>query len=555
MAKDIQIRPLSSLAKVFPSKIIGKKCTFGQVAAGQEISFQVAYRLNRDYYTKKAYRVEVTLGDDIKVSPELFDVKYVPSFFVAYPMAHDKNYITTESGYFPDPLVPMDNGDKVYAVSQSWQSLWISLRIPSTHAACEDKITVRFIRDKNGEVVEKCTFLLRINTASLPTPTLSFTQWIHYDCIADVHGVKVFSEAHWTLIEKYLRLAALHGVNLVLTPILTPPLDTAVGGERTTVQLVDIEYTNGEYSFDFSKLTRFVRLVKQIGIDSFEINHMFTQWGATCCPKVVAKVNGRNKKIFGWHTSATSEEYKNFLSKLIPALITHFNSLGITNDHIIFHVSDEPGVSKHFDSYSAAANILMPLIKGCKHMDAMSDIEFYSNGLVDIPVAAIGEPVMKFIENGAEELWCYYCCSQSVDLSNRFFAMPSARTRMIGVQMYKYGVKGFLHWGYNFYNSHLSLKKLDPWSQTDADNFLPGGDSFSVYPYKDDVIPSLRLKVFANALEDVRLLTLVEQKIGRENTIRALDELAGGKLTFTEYPTDEAFFDRLYEFVFGILKK
>lgn len=555
MAKEMQIRPLSSLAKVFPYKIVGKKCTFGQVAAGQEISFQIAYRLTLQTYSKRPHRVEVTLGENLDVSPELFDVKFVPSFLAAYPTRCDDNYITKDGGYFPDPLVPFNNGEKVIAIAQSWQSIWISLRIPEGHKACEDKITVRFINDKTGEVAEKCTFTLRVNSVDLPAPALKFTQWIHYDCIADAHKVKIFSEEHWTLIEKYVGLAARHGINLVLTPVLTPPLDTAVGSERPTVQLVDIEYNNGEYSFDFSKLTRFVKLVKGVGVDNFEISHMFTQWGATCCPKVVAKVGGKNKKIFGWNTSATSDEYKFFLSKLIPALIAHLNSLGVTNDHIIFHVSDEPGYLRHFESYSAAANVLMPLIKGCKHMDAMSDFEFYEHGLVDIPVVAIGRPSMKFIEDGVNELWSYYCCTQSVDVSNRFFAMPSPRTRILGVQMYKYDVKGFLHWGYNFYYSQFSIRKIDPWLETDADNAFAGGDAFSVYPYKDGAIPSLRLKTFANALDDIKLLRLVEAKIGRENTIKAIDEIAGQDISFTQYPTDEKFFDKLYEFIFDTLEK
>ena len=555
MAKELQIRPLSSLAKVFPRKIVGNKCNTLQAAAGQEISFQVAYRVTLQSYSKRPHRVEVTLGDSLKLSPELFDVKYVPTFLAAYPSRHDANYISTEGGYFPDPLVPMKNGGRVVAVAQSWQSVWISLRIPADHVMCEDKITVTFISEKTGEVAAKCTYTLRINAATLPAPKLKFTQWIHYDCIADAHKVKIFSEEHWTLIEKYITLAAQHGINLVLTPVLTPPLDTAVGGERPTVQLVDIEYNNGEYSFDFSKLTRFVKLVKGAGIDDFEINHMFTQWGATCCPKVVAKVNGKNKKIFGWNTAATSDKYKTFLSKLIPALISHLNSLGVTNEHIIFHVSDEPRVLRHLESYRDAANILMPLIKGCKHMDAMSDFEFYENGLVDIPVVAIGDPSMRFIEDGVKELWSYYCCTQSVDVSNRFFAMPSARTRIIGVQMYKYGIKGFLHWGYNFYYSQFSVRKINPWLETDADNAFAGGDSFSVYPYENEAIPSLRLKVFANALDDIRLLELVEEKIGRENTVAALEELAGGTLTFSEYPKEEAFFDKLYEFIFNTLER
>ena len=37
--------------------------------------------------------------------------------------------------------------------------------------------------------------------------------------------------------------------------------------------------------------------------------------------------------------------------------------------------------------------------------------------------------------------------------TNRFIAMPSGRNRVGGFLLYKYGINGFLHWGFNFYYS------------------------------------------------------------------------------------------------------
>lgn len=79
-------------------------------------------------------------------------------------------------------------------------------------------------------------------------------------------------------------------------------------------------------------------------------------------------------------------------------------------------------------------------------------------------------------------LWVYYCCAQSSLVPNRFFAMESARNRIMGVLMYLYGIKGFLHWGYNFYNSKFSLHPVDPYRVTHADYAFPSGDPFLVYP-------------------------------------------------------------------------
>ena len=85
---------------------------------------------------------------------------------------------------------------------------------------------------------------------------------------------------------------------MLLTPVFTPPLDTAVGGERPTVQLVKVIKENNKYSFDFENFRRYINLCLNCGIEAFEISHFFTQWGAKHVPKTVATVNGKEKQIF-----------------------------------------------------------------------------------------------------------------------------------------------------------------------------------------------------------------------------------------------------------------
>ena len=58
---------------------------------------------------------------------------------------------------------------------------------------------------------------------------------------------------------------------MMLTPLFTSPLDTAIGLERTTCQLIDVEVKDGEYVFGFEKLKRWIDLCKKCGIEYFEI--------------------------------------------------------------------------------------------------------------------------------------------------------------------------------------------------------------------------------------------------------------------------------------------
>ncbi len=540
MNKITEVRQISSLSKVFPNVIYGKETKGRSCIKGQSLSYQITIMGSGEF--------SFELKSDLSEYTKIFRVGYVPSELSAYPDRHDDDYITADAGIFPDPLFPKEDNN-ISLSGGEYYTLWISINIPSDISAGE--YSVLFSLCDGEKKVSKKTFTVKIGDAVLPKQTLVFTQWFHTDCIADVHGVEVFSEEHWSLIEKYMRLAAEHGMNTILTPLFTPPLDTEVGGERTTVQLIDVFKNGGTYTFGTEKLKRFIGIAKACGIKYFELSHFFTQWGAYATPKIVAEADGERKKIFGWEVEARDPEYARFLSLFVPTVLDTFSLCGVERERIYVHVSDEPH-SDHLESYKAAHDILMPLVKGCRHIDALSHFEFLKEGLVEIPVAATSA-LEPFIEAKIENMWCYYCCSQSKLLANRFFAMPSRRNRIIGVQMFKFGMKGFLHWGYNFYNSQYSKRKIDPYTTTDAGCAFPSGDAFSVYPYRDGVIPSLRIKVFSEALEDMRVLELLAEKIGKDSAVALLDRAAGCDITFTEYPREDGFFDRLYEAIFELI--
>ena len=549
--KKLQIRTLSSMAKVFPDRIWGDNSKTCRTLRGQEISFQVAYRLGNIGLSLRSFAV--TVNSPIQSAVKCYKVETVPSLFPVYPAAYNDGYfVQRKAGLFPDPLIPMTDG-QIKAIAKTWRALWFSVKIDDGFKAGSYPIEVVFTDPDSGETVAKTVYRIQVEDYALPEARLHFTQWFHCDCIADAHGVPVLSEAHWELIEKYMKLAGEYGMNMILTPVVTPPLDTAVGGERPTVQLVAAEKTADGYAYDCTALRRYIRMALTAGMTDFEISHFFTQWGAGFAPKVVAKVNGRTKRIFGWETPADDPEYVKYLQGLVPVVIACFEEEGISRDRLWFHVSDEPH-DDHLEQYSKAKAILRPLIKGCHHIDALSSYDFYKNGLVENPVVAT-DHIGNYLEANTPDLWCYYCCGQSNKLSNRYFAMPSARTRIMGVQMYKYNIAGFLHWGYNFYYTQYSKAKIDPYAVTDAGAAYPSGDSFSVYPNGNDVAPSLRQKVFSNGLEDIRLLNLLEQKIGRAATLALLERVAGMEITFTEYPHGEQFFTDLYDAIFAELAK
>ena len=141
------------------------------------------------------------------------------------------------------------------------------------------------------------------------------------------------------------------------------------------------------------------------------------------------------------------------------------------------------------------------------------------------------------------------------EYTNRFMAMTLARTRALGVQLYKFKIKGFLHWGYNFYNTKLSRKKINPYLTTSSEMAFPSGDAFTVYPATDKPLPSLRLWVFKEALEDIAVCRKLESYIGHDKVVALIDEAAGRNLTFSDYPRNTAFIPNLMEKMLGMIKE
>lgn len=520
---DFKTGQVSSLQRVF----LDGRCDLTEhncdsVLKGERYSYQIAYKSSEKFFA------EIVIDSPLSQFITVRSVGNVPSELPVYES--DCEFCErNEPGLFPDVLFPIEN-NRVLIKRQNYYALWITVDLPKDTDAGDYEIKIKLKKD--GETISENIFGLHVINAVLPEQKLIYTQWFHSDSIANYYKIPVFCEKFWALVESFIKAAVHTGVNMLLTPVFTPPLDTEIGGERLTVQLVDVKLENGKYSFGFDRFIRWVRLAQKCGIKYFEISHLFSQWGAKYTPKIVAEVNGSQKRIFGWETSADSIEYAEFLSAFIPQLIKVIRSLGIENS-TFFHISDEPNEDQ-IESYSRSKSTVAPLLEDFPIIDALSDYSFYESGIINNPIPCTND-IESFIEKGFPHPWTYYCCGQGGKLSNRFFGMPLSTTRIIGFQLFKYGIEGFLQWGFNFYNSQYSLRSIDPFAVTDADSAFPSGDSFTVYPGKSGAIESVRSEVFFQALQDMRALTLLCDRIGKKRTIAAV-EADFGIITFFDYP-------------------
>ncbi len=542
----LNVKNISSLEKILPfRKFSAPAFNKASCLINEEFSYQIAFKINEFCDDELPLRLEVE--SDLSDYIEIFNVKYVPVYLNHFNGATDDCYISHDGGLYPDILEPYT--DHVLASKDYYKTLWVSVKPNCSAKVGKHKIKIKFLLE--NDILGESVFSLEVIDVKMPCFDLPVTNWFHCDCIADYYNVKALSKKHWEYIDSFMSEYVKHGFNMILTPVFTPALDTKVGCERTTVQLVEISYNNGKYSFDFAKLSKWIELCKKHGIKYLEMPHLYTQWGAEHAPKIVVKENGKNLKKFGWKTDAESYEYKEFLSQFLPELVS-FLKQNWEKDNIYFHISDEPRL-KHIEHYGNLYKFVKPMLKGVNLMDALSNIELYNRGFVDVPVVSTPH-VNDFVESGNNNFWAYYCCSHGGDnYSNRFIAMPSFRNRITGIQVYALDMKGFLHWGFNFYYARLSTHKINPYLSTDADGRFPAGDSFVVYPADNGAIPSLRLKVFRDGLQDRMALKLLEERIGKDEVLKLVNSECD--IDFNHYPHSPKYILSLREKVNQMLKK
>lgn len=553
------LKIVSSQYKHLPGRdesfVNGRVIVKGSALKNEPFSFQVLY---------KAPKTPLPLAVSISAKTELpiaaYRVDYVPVMHIMNLHGDKTGYESDKPGLFPDILMPRPANPEVYhqntiggdyayferntvnllnATDTDYQSTWFTVNPDSelVDAGVYD-IKVSMVSLNDNTVIDEDTITVEIINAELPEHNTYYTNWFHMDCICDMFGVELYSDKFYSIFDEYVTNMTRHRQNVILLPAFTPPLDTPIGDERMNVQLVDIEKTDCGWKFGFDKLRIYVRHALKCGIKYFEHCHIFSQWGAKSAPNIY---NKDGEKIFDFHTDAAGPEYVDFIRSYLKAFFDVAREEGIF-DNLLFHISDEPAEA-HKESYRKARENVQDLLEGHVVADAMCSPKFYEEGLVDHPIAFMRHA--DEFDGKCPTFWLYYTGYPLPGCTNRMITNTSARTRVLGLQLYRYKALGFLDWAYNYYYDRLSAGCFDPKANPHGYKMYPG-ITYLAYPITCQgdvhVVPSIREKLMAEAFDDLRALKLLETKIGREEVLSICQNKLGEINSQTD-PLD----DSLYE--------
>ncbi len=515
----MKIWAVDPLVKVFPDdQPLARSQARTDVARGEFASLQVVVRCDGalEGLAAEVAPLERSAGDGSLAPRAVRFVGYVP---VDRPMqAPCKDQLRKPPADFPDPLLEEKAVDVAAGVAQA---LWITVPVPENAQPGVYKGEVHVRATVDGAPVQATKKLeVRVYDVVLGKPRLWNTQWFGVNSAHMAIQPESESDEYYALLGRFARNMAEHYGNVaIISPVSLAQYGVAPDGSLT---------------IDFSKFDRWVEVFREAGvlgrIEGGHIGGRSGDWDSQFVVRIQAVKDG---KVETQSVAPDSAEADVFYARFFPALVNHLREKGWL-DSYMQHLADEP-IGKNKGSYQAMAALArkyapeLRIIEACHTKDLI--------GAMDIWV-----PQLNFLhtdfdhyrarQQAGDEVWFYTCVFPQAEYANRFIEQPLMKTRLLHWINFKYGITGYLHWGYNHWTAD------SPFTHTTrahgGPEYLPAGDPWIVYPGEDGPLDSIRYEAMRDGIADHELLCMLAEK----DPDLAMKLAGKHVLDFAQYDTD-----------------
>jgi len=448
------------------------------------------------------------------------------------------------------------------------QAIWLSLRVPKQARPGRYvlPLTLYYAADDflDEEIAGQAEVTLEVAALVLPDPA-EFRHfldlWQHPTGIARGHGVPLWSEEHWRLIEAYGRELARLGQKAI-TIIAS---DSPWAGQRCRgnpeypsalheYNMVGISRgRDGKLHFDFSRMDRYVETYLRLGINKeIEVLGLLAAWDDDFGRPLqdhpdnirLACRDEATGRITWLRTQAELREY-------MGALAAHLQQRGWWE--LTRFTADEPSDVALFRQRVDFLHSACP--------GAQAKIPFYHTELMGEFLQDVADwvPVLHGLARDVETsrrlqaavqargdrfLW-YVCCGPK--RPNNFITSPAIEARFQGWFTAWAGLDGFLRWAFTCWPA-------DPWGQPYYRiPHWPAGDMFFVYPGGDgQPVRSLRTETLLLGIQDFELVALARAEAERRPEVRAAIEQAFARIVRADLAAFAAVNERAAETLYSL---
>jgi hypothetical protein len=457
--------------------------------------FQLAVKSHEDLGGLETEVTDLT-GPRGTISKELIRVRY-PGFLPV-----DEN-----GEYTPDPLFEKASED---LTANQAQPIWIDLKVPASaqRGTYRGTVTLR----QGGRSLADFNVELNVPGFSLPPMNQDhfyFNILMDPGSIARMHKVEKWSEAHWSLIEKYVKNWAEHSQDAITVFFVEDPWEGDTGFPVSSVVDWKLSGTwenlqDPQFQFDYSHFDRFVQMCLDAGIDQ-----NLQAWSPVNMPHhdyaVIHYLDTTANQARKVKVTAGTRDYERVWSQFARSFQKHLkekNWLDMTTVGLD-EISTE-NLDKIVPVFRKVAPELNLMVSGGdekgKYNEFSPEMAFhfgYVNSEVPLP------DTMARRKQGKRTLM--YTANTPLRPNTFLFSKP-LESRMLPWLVWKYDFDGYIRWAWNFWVDGFWQQPRYKWRS---------GDMFFVYPGQEGPMDSIRLEMLRKGAQDYEVLWMIRQKLGQ----------------------------------------
>ena len=491
----LRVWPVDPLVKVFrDAKPQRAHKSSMDAARGEYASFQIVVRSDAPIVRLRGSISPFTNGDRTILPRPVRYVGYVPVDRPTQKPSNDQ--LRPVPADYPDPLLEQTSID--VAAGQA-QPIWITVKVPVDAVPGVYRATVGVVGTIDGSDVQSQQALsLHVYPATIEKTRLWVTDWFGVNSShMKIHPEKN-SDEYYELMRKFASNMAEHRHNVAL---ISPMGHAAFGLDAS-----------GALTVDFAEFDKWVNIFIDEGvIGMIEGGHIGGRADGWLSQFRVEVYQVKDGKPVSSSVDPSSPEADTFYQWYFPKLLEHLREKGWL-DKYVQHLADEP-IPMNVSSYAAMAALVRKYAPGLRIIEASHAKDLV--GSMDIWVPQLNYLHTDFAhyqarQRAGEQVWFYTCVYPQGNYANRFIELPLIKTRLLHWINFRYGVTGYLHWGYNQWTAD------DPFTHTTRPHngppYLPAGDPWIVYPGDDGPLDSIRFEAMRDGIDDHELLSQLAER-------------------------------------------
>jgi len=496
------------------------------IAKNESESFQALLRSNHSFTVNKVEFKDLFSGKK-RISANHLDYKFVEYVYMGENSWHqnEQTVVRWGAGFYPDPL---SNNKDMKVEAGETQSIWITFHVPpetspglykgyATIYTSLGKCTVTIKAEVNDVTIPdaiESDFDIMIHQQIAGTWFYDATRGNHpQDVIRQIYGHERWTPEWWELVGDMADKMRRSRMNVLF-----------VNTQQLLLDAPGTKLENGVFTFDWTKFDEYIQFfLDKKAVNKFEALHFGSTIGAVGKTyQSYILTNNDHGELCSSNVEPMSEKCLLFHSQFLKALYAHLKEKKWL-EMWIQHIGDEAESELQHRQYAYYMDKLKQQAPDMQCGDPTYTLKSAHNAVLH--GATIVTPILDLyqtyknafdsIQQLGITVYCYNCCVPTYNWLNRMIDKPVWNQRLLGWLCYKWGISGWLHWGWNFWVE---------WFQTtfhDVDDAAFKGDHYSVYPdiENNKIKASIRTEILRDMGEEYELLRI----LGKKNPQQALD--------------------------------